>query len=280
LERGGSIEPHSRSSAASATDGGVTHSAIYQGHVAHNRPGKHRLRYRVFMLAIDLDELPTLTARLKRLTHNHPGWLALYDRDHASRVDAPLKPQIEAKLREAGISWNGGRIVMLSMPRMFGYVFNPLTVYFCTRLDGELAAIVHEVKNTFGEQHFYVLPPARAANGDVAQTCEKDFFVSPFLEMDLRYEFRIAPPAESVRVAMVVKRGRDTALTASFAGERSDLTDANILRAWVAHPAMTLGAIAAIHWEALKMLAKGVRFIGRRGGAKPAAPPTPAPDSP
>lgn len=258
----------------------MTHSAIYQGHVAHNRPGKHRLRYRVFMLALDLDELPALTQGLRRFTHNRAGWLSLYDRDHASRTDAPLKPQIELKLRAAGVRWSGGRIVMLSMPRMLGYVFNPLTVYFCTHHEGQLAAIVHEVKNTFGEQHFYVLPPARAANGDVAQACEKDFFVSPFLEMDLRYEFRIAPPEECVRVAMVVKRGRDTALTASFAGERSELTDANILRAWLAHPAMTLGVIAGIHWEALKMLAKGVRFIGRHGAAKPAAPPTPAPDSP
>ncbi|MEZ6023671.1 MAG: DUF1365 domain-containing protein [Hyphomonadaceae bacterium] len=254
-------------------------SGLYLGHVAHARPGKHRLRYRVFMLALDLDDLPALTRRLKTLTHNRSGLLGLFDRDHAGRIDAPLKPQIEAKLREAGIAWDGGRIVLLTMPRMFNYVFNPLSVYFCTRSDGALAALVHEVSNTFGEQHFYVLAPKTEANGDISQACDKDFFVSPFLDMDLRYEFRVTPPGERARVAMIVRRGAEIALTASFSGERRALTDANLLRAWASHPAMTLGVIAGIHWEALKMMLKGVRFLGRRGAPKPSASPTPAPSS-
>lgn len=238
-------------------------SALYIGQVAHNRPGKHRLRYSVFMLAVDLDELGALDLRL--LKHNRGALLSLRDRDHGGRVEAPLKPQIEAKLREAGIAWDGGRIAMLTMPRLFNYVFNPLTVYFCYRPDGVLAALVHEVSNTFGEQHFYVLPPARQENGIVTQACAKDFFVSPFLEMDLRYEFHILPPAEDVTVAMVVKRGAQIALTASFAGKRRDLTDAALLRAWLGNPLMTFKVIAGIHWEALKMMLKGVRFLGRRG---------------
>lgn len=238
-------------------------SALYLGHVAHNRPGKHRLRYSVFMLAVDLDELSALDLRL--LKHNRGALLSLKDRDHAARIDAPLKPQIEAKLREAGIAWDGGRIVMLTMPRLFNYVFNPLTVYFCTRPNGELAALVHEVANTFGEQHFYVLPPARQENGIVTQSCAKDFFVSPFLEMDLRYEFHILPPGEDVTVAMVVKRGAQIALTASFAGKRRPLTDAALFRAWLTNPLMTFTVIAGIHWEALKMMLKGVRFLGRNG---------------
>ncbi len=115
-------------------------SALYIGHVAHNRPGKHRLRYSVFMLAVDLDELSALDLRL--LKHNRGALLSLKDRDHAARADAPLKPQIEAKLREAGIAWDGGQIVMLTMPRLFNYVFNPLTVYFCYHREGELAALM------------------------------------------------------------------------------------------------------------------------------------------
>lgn len=237
-------------------------NAIYTGHVAHVRPGKHRLRYPVFMLALDLDAPP---AGLKLLRHNRGALFSFFDRDHAGRRDAPLKPQIETKLREAGILWDGGRIVLLSMPRLFNYVFNPLSVYFCYRHDGTVAALVHEVSNTFGESHFYVLPPRIEANGNIQQNCDKGFFVSPFLESDLTYEFSITPPGQRVAVAMIVRRGEEVALTASFAGVRRDLDDAQLLRAWLGNPLMTFKVIAGIHWEALRMWLKGVRFLGRRG---------------
>lgn len=240
-------------------------SAIYTGAVAHNRPGKHRLRYRVFMLALDLDEIDALDQRLRLFAHNRCALIALFDRDHAGRIEAPLKPQIEAKLHEAGIGWEGGRIVLLTMPRLFNYVFNPLSVYFCWRRDGALAALVHEVSNTFGERHFYVLPARASESGAVTQNCDKAFFVSPFLEAGLHYEFRVTPPGERAIVAMTVKRGNDIALTASFAGEHRELTDAHLFRAWVGNPLMTLKVIAGIHWEALKMWAKGIRYLGRRG---------------
>ncbi|MEZ5956900.1 MAG: DUF1365 domain-containing protein [Hyphomonadaceae bacterium] len=237
-------------------------TAIYTGHVAHTRPGKHRLRYPVFMLTLDLDQPPS---GLKLLSHNRKALFAFFDRDHGKRGDEPIKPQIEAKLQEAGIAWDDGRIVLLTMPRLFNYVFNPLSVYFCDRRDGSIAALVYEVSNTFGENHFYVLPPRVEANGDISQSCAKEFFVSPFLEGDLRYEFRITPPGQRVAVAMVVWRGEEVALTASFAGTRRDLTDEQLLRAWFGNPLMTFKVIAGIHWEALAMWLKGVRFLGRRG---------------
>lgn len=238
-------------------------SGLYSGHVVHVRPGKHRLRYRVFMLAIDLDEINALDAQLKHFAHNRFSLMALHDRDHAGRVREPLRPQIERKLREAGVAFDGGQITLLAMPRILGYVFNPLSVYFCRRKNGELAALVHQVNNTFGEHHFYVLP-ARETNGVVAQDCAKDFFVSPFLEMDLRYQFQVLPPGEAVSVAMVVRRGAEVALTASFAGARRELTDRNLVRAWLGNPLLTFAVIAGIHWEAVKMLAKGIRYLGRR----------------
>jgi DUF1365 family protein len=246
-------------------------SALYVGHVAHNRPGKHRLRYRVFMLALDLDDVPTLARRLCLFSHNRFGLLSLFDRDHAGRANRPIRPQIEAKLRSAGVAWDGGRIVLLTMPRVLNYVFNPLSVYFCYRRDGQLAALIHQVANTFGERHFYVLPPAATEHGTIRQSCQKQFFVSPFLENHLRYDFNIIAPGPVVSVAMVVRRGAEIALTASFAGERRAFTDANLLRAWAGNPLMTLIVIAGIHWEALKMWSKGVRFLGRRGDARPAS---------
>lgn len=240
-------------------------NGIYIGHVAHARPNKHRLRYSVFMLTLDLDDIP----RLALLKHNRFGLLSFHDRDHGAREDAPLKPQIEAKLRAAGIAWNGGRIVLLTMPRLFNYVFNPISVYFCYRPDGALAAIVHEVSNTFGERHDYVLPAHAQSDGLVTQRCAKDFFVSPFLESELTYDFRIRPPGDDVSVAMIVRRGAEIALTASFAGKRRPLTDDEILRAWLGNPLMTLKVIFGIHWEALKMMAKGVRYLGRGGRKDP-----------
>ena len=238
-------------------------SALYTGHVAHNRPGKHRLRYKLFMLALDLDELPGLARRLKLLTRNEPGLLAFYDRDHAARRDAPLRPQIEALVREAGISWDGARILLLTMPRMMNYVFNPLSVYFCLRRDGSVAALVHEVSNTFGERHAYVLAPAAVRDGRILQACDKEFFVSPFLEQEGRYEFCGLPPEHKVNVWFIVRRGEEAALAERRhrVAERADAP--GILRAVAGNPLMSLKVIAAIHWEALQMWLKGIPYLGR-----------------
>lgn len=242
----------------------MSQSALYVGHVAHRRPGKHRLRYSVFMLALDLDEVPMLDARLSFFSHNRFNLMSLFDRDHANRAHEPIRPRIEAKLCDARVAWDGGRIVLVTMPRLFNYVFNPLSVYFCYRRNGELAALVHEVSNTFGERHFYVLEPSSVAGAEITQSCQKTFRVSPFLEMDLRYEFRVTPPGERCVIAMAVRRGGEIALTASFAGDRRALTDASLLRAWAGNPLMTAKVIVAIHWEALKMWLKGVRYIARQ----------------
>lgn len=238
-------------------------SGLYRGDVDHARPGKHKLHYRLFMLAFDLDELDAMNGKLRFFSRNRFNLMSFFDRDHAGYIDAPVKPQIEVKLREAGIGWDGGDITLLCMPRVLNYVFNPLSVYFCRRRDGELAALVHEVRNTFGEHHFYVLPASEGAAGEVRQACAKDFFVSPFLEGDLRYEFRVKAPAERTLIAMTVRRGGDVALTASFAGDRVELSDGALLRAFFANPLMTFMVIAGIHWEALKMLVKGVRYLGK-----------------
>ncbi|HVY85711.1 MAG TPA: DUF1365 family protein [Caulobacterales bacterium] len=243
-------------------------SALYVGRVAHARFGakRHKLRYRIFMLALDLDELPSLS--LRTLSHNGANLYAVNNRDHCACTDAPLRPQIERKLTDAGIRTPGGRIVLLTMPRVLGYVFNPLSVYFCYDPSETLRAIVYEVSNTFGERHDYVLPVREEASGSVEQKCAKTFFVSPFLDMDLGYEFTIEEPGERVLIAMKVKRGEEVVLTASFSGERRPLSDANLLREFAIDPLMTFKAIAGIHWEAFKMWLKGVPYIGRGASAK------------
>ena len=241
-------------------------SALYDGEVVHQRlaPKRHRLRYRLFQLLVDLDELPALDESLRLFAHNRAALFSLHDRDHLAGDGRPLRAQIEVMLADAGIE-AGGPIRLLGMPRVLGYVFNPLSVYYCHRPDGGLAAVVLEVNNTFGERHVYLVEAGSGSDGQVVrQSCEKGFFVSPFLGLDMTYDFRLAAPAERAATAITV-RARDGApiLTAAFAGQRQPLTDRALGRAFAAHPLLTLKVVAGIHWEAVKLIAKGVKLRGK-----------------
>ena len=250
----------------------MTASALYTGLVTHRRtrPRAHALRYRIFNLLIDLDELPLLGRRLGVFAYNRPGLISFHDRDHGDRSGAPLRPQIEQTLRAGGVDIDGGPIRLLAMPRVLGYVFNPLSVYFCHRPEGDLAAILYEVNNTFGQHHSYLIPVDPGAGPMVKQRCAKAFHVSPFMDMAMTYDFRIVPPAETAVIAMQVSDVQGMMLSATFAGRRKPLTSASLLGAWLAHPLLTVKVIAGIHWEALKLFAKGVKL----------RPAVPEPDAP
>ncbi|MFN3583885.1 DUF1365 domain-containing protein [Phenylobacterium sp.] len=250
-------------------------SALYPGVVVHarTRPRKHRLRYRVFMLLIDLDEVDAQDRRLRLFSVRRPNLIGFDPRRHGDGSARPLKDQVAAILAGAGID-GGGAIRMLTLPTVLGHGFNPLTVYFCHRSGGALSAILYEVSNTFGERHSYLIP-AGALEGDAAlvrQGCDKGFYVSPFMDMDLSYAFRIRPPGEEVVVKVDARDDDGVVLAASFAGRRVELSDAALLRAWLGHPWMSLGVLAAIHWEALKIWLKGERLRPRP--PKPARPVT------
>jgi len=238
-------------------------SALYAGTVVHARlrPTKHRLRYRIFSLLLDLDELPTLNLRL--LSHNRFNLFSFHDRDHGDGSVTPLRTQIESHLRAAGYQVDGGPIRLLSMPRLFGYAFNPLSVYFCHRRDGSLMAVLHEVNNTFGERHCYLLPVEGQGGDVIRQSCPKRFYVSPFMDMAMTYHFRITPPADRVAVAIETSDADGPMLEAVFAGDRQPLTDRTLLRALIAYPLLTLKVVGGIHWEALKLWRKGMRLRPR-----------------
>jgi DUF1365 family protein len=240
-------------------------SALYDGAVTHQRltPRQHRLRYRLFQLLLDLDDLPALDRRLKLFGHNRAALFSLHDRDHLASDAGPLRAQIEAMLRAAGIESGGGPIRLLCVPRVLGYVFNPLSVFYCHRPSGELAAVVLEVNNTFGERHCYLVE----ADGDsevVRRGCAKTFFVSPFLGLDMTYDFRLAAPGERAATA-ILGRGPDGApiIAAAFSSTRRELSDGELGRAFFSHPLLTLKVVAAIHWEAAKLLTKGVRLVSK-----------------
>jgi uncharacterized protein len=241
-------------------------SGLYVGRVSHTRvkPRKHALAYRVFMLLVDLDELPAL-ARLKTLGVGRFNLFGFDPRRFGDGSGTSLKAQVEATLAAAGIA-HGGPVRMLAMPQILGRAFNPLTVYFCHGADGALSAILYEVNNTFGERHSYLIPAPNAAL--VKQACAKQFYVSPFMDMDLSYAFRILRPEERVLVAVDTSDADGLVLAASFSGERRPLTDGQLLKAWLTHPWMTLGVVAAIHVEALKIWLKGEKVRVR--------PPAPA----
>jgi DUF1365 family protein len=237
-------------------------SGLYPGVVAHARlrPRAHRLRYRVFMLLLDLDEAATLDRGLRLFSLGGFSLTAFHPADHGDGSDRPLKAQVEARLAAAGLA-SGGPVLALSMPRILGGAFNPLTVYFCHDRAGALSAILYEVNNTFGERHEYLLP---ATDGEmVRQACRKAFHVSPFMDMDLDYAFEVRPPGAAVSVVVAVSDAAGLVLSTSFAGRRGELSDRALLRAWLTHPWMTLGVLTAIGWEAVKIRLKGERWRPR-----------------
>jgi len=239
-------------------------SALYFGTVVHQRlkPRRHDLSYRVFSLLLDLDEIDGLAQRLRLFSRNRFNLFSFYDRDHGERGGA-LKPYVETQLARAGIDLAGGSIRLLCFPRLLGYVFNPLSIYYCHHADGGLRAVLYEVSNTFGEWHSYLIPVRADAGALVSQSCAKEFYVSPFMAMDCRYAFRLMPPGE--RLAVYIRQtDRDgPILHASLEGERAPLDDGTLFRAFLRHPFMTLKVIGGIHWEAVKLWRKGLRPLPR-----------------
>ena len=239
-------------------------SSLYVGSVMHRRlrPRRHDFRYRAFWMLLDLDELDELSSRLRWFSYNRPNLFSFYDSDHGDGTSAPLRSQIDSQLGEAGIDLAGGRVWLLCMPRTLGYCFNPLSIFFCHRGDGSLAAIVYQVHNTFAERHSYVIAVERTGDA-IHQWCRKLFFVSPFMDMDMRYDFRIVGPNERIVVAICARSAEERVLQAVLAGERQPLTDRELTRVFLRMPAITLKVMAAIHWEALKLWAKRIGFRPR-----------------
>ena len=239
-------------------------SGLYAGvtHHARFRPRAHRLRYRLFMMLLDLDEAEALSKRLKRFGYNRPALISFYDRDHLAGGDTPLHVQVRSELDRAGLDLQGGPIRLLCMPRVLGFVFNPISVYFCHRPDNTLGAVLYEVNNTFGQRHSYLIPVSAADAGkdEIAQSCDKHLHVSPFMDMAMRYHFRVSPPGAAVRLIVDAHDAEGPKLAACFRGERAELTDRAILKAFLAHPLLALAVLAGIHWEAVKLLLKGLRL--------------------
>ncbi len=239
----------------------MTVSSLYAGTVIHRRmrPCAHGLRYTIFMMLLDLDELSALSRRLRLFKADGRGLFGFHQRDHGAGAPAGLRGWVENLLLQAGITPDGGAIRVLCMPRILGHAFNPLTVYFCHRADGGLSALLYEVNNTFGQRHAYLIP-VNDERSPITQDCAKDFYVSPFMDMDLRYRFRVVPPADRVGISIDASDANGVVLVASFVGRHRALTDAALLGFFLRMPLLGLKVLAGIYWEALLIWRKGIKL--------------------
>jgi uncharacterized protein len=244
-----------------------TAAALYFGEVMHARlkPIGHRFSYRVMSLLIDLDRLEEADRLSPLFGVNRAALYSFHEADHGERDGSPLRRYAQRRAAEHGVDLAGGRVLLLCYPRLFGYAFNPLSVYFCYRADGELALMIYEVRNTFGEIHPYVLAvkPGEISAAGIRQEQDKLFYVSPFIGMAMRYHFRVSPPGERIKLRILETDCEGPLLAATFNGRRRALTSAALLRSFFALPVVSLKIVAAIHWEALRLWLKGLRLVPR-----------------
>ena len=240
----------------------INNSCIYIGSVTHKRfkPKKHFFKYNVFSLFLDLDEINELDEKIPFFSRNKFNILSFFDKDHGNRDGSSIKAWLIQVLQKKNISTRSIKIKILCYPRILGYVFNPLSIFFIYDSYSNPIAILYEVKNTFGEQHTYVFK-IDIKNKQISNNCKKKFYVSPFMDLESKYFFKVLIPNERLSVIIDQRDKEGKLLFASQDGERVKLSSKNLLISYLKHPLMTLKIISAIHYEALKLWIKGIKLV-------------------
>ncbi|MEL6966717.1 MAG: DUF1365 domain-containing protein [Pseudomonadota bacterium] len=243
--------------------------ALYRGDVVHKRvtPVEHKLRYRVFSMLLDVDTIDETAAKLNLFSVNRFNLFSLRQSDHGFRDHRTLSEFARTVARDCGAADQIVGTKVLFYPRILGFAFNPLTVYYGLNDAGGVVLAIYEVRNTFGEDLTYVLQAGAERAGTYTHRIEKSFYVSPFNTVDGDYTFHITRPGEELTVGVALKDENGPVLRTHFKGSKHALTDKGLLKVFVAYPLMTLKIVAGIHWEALKLWKKGLRMK-----AKPKAP--------
>ena len=237
-------------------------SSLCEGFVTHRRVEgpRHAFRYRVLMTLLDLDEIPDLDRSLRLFGHDRPRPLSFRDRDHLEGSGRGVRAELESLVRAESREMPAGRILLLTHCRVLGYVFNPVSFFYCHDPEDRLALVVAEVNNTFGDRHSYVLP----VEDGYAWRRKKLMHVSPFTRPDEgTYVFELPPPGPWVEASIDLTRSGGTVVATRLSLESRPMTDRAILSALVRYPFQTLKVIAAIHWEALRLWWKGAPFWAR-----------------
>ncbi|HRI83284.1 MAG TPA: DUF1365 domain-containing protein [Opitutaceae bacterium] len=264
-------------------------SCLYECDVMHARfaPREHRFVYRLFLFAIDLDELAALHHRLPLFSVNRANLYSFRESDylptheplHPARDnpnpichlidDKPrgLKARVVGYLAAQGVDLTGGRVVLVTLPRIFGYLFNPVSFYFCYDRHGACVATLAEVTNTFREMKPYFLGPSARADGAFRLRVPKHFYVSPFSDVDVEFDFMLRPPDNRLAVQIDDHTGGRRTLTSTLTGPRRALTGARLAWFTVKYPLLTLRIIALIHWHALLLWLKRVPWFTKAGRA-------------
>jgi DUF1365 family protein len=243
-------------------------AVLYIGETVHQRvgPRPHRFSYRLFQLLLDVDRVDEATKGLRWLRHGRFGLFSFDEADHGSRDGSPLRLWAEDTLRQAGLNAEAATIRLMAFPRVLGFIFNPISIWFVEDRAAALEAVIYEVNNTFGQTHAYVLPATGA--GVQRQRADKRLYVSPFYKVEGQYQFTLTQPDDRFQLTIVKAVDGRPDFTASLWGEREPVSDARLMRLFLSMPLMTLKVVAAIHWEALKLLLKGAPFGARPPGPK------------
>ena len=237
-------------------------SCIYNGIVKHRRfkPIEHSLNYRTFSILLDLDEIENLAKSISIFSLNKFNIFSFYNRDHGARDGSSLKDWVKKNLKKFNISNNITTIKLLCYPRVFGYVFNPLSIFYCYEKN-DLKAIFYEVKNTFNEQHTYIFKIKN--NEKIEQKCKKKFYVSPFMDMETYYNFKLINPKEKLSIFIRQTDEDETVLTATQTGDKKEFSFNQLLINFFKYPLMTIKIISSIHYEAFFLWKKGAVFRKR-----------------
>lgn len=236
---------------------------IFTAKVMHRRsfPKENRFTYEIYYLALPLSQLNQQQA----LKVNERGGMSLQEKDFGARNGSSLHGWAMQQLAEHGLDAHVKEIVFVTMPRILGYGFNPVSFYLALDESGQLRAFIAEVHNTFGESHSYIGGHAdrRAIDGNEWIETDKLFHVSPFLTRDGHYRFRIAHEAAGKLGIWIdyVNPNGETQLFTSLTGTLHPLSKTALRRTALRYPLMTFKTIALIHWQALKLFAKRVRYI-------------------
>ena len=240
----------------------MTNSCIYNGKVIHKRfkPKEHYFKYSVFSLLIDLSELRKIDQEISFFSLNKFNLISFHEKDHGERDGSSLKEWVKKNLEQNKIDTTDIKIKLLCYPRIFGYVFNPLSIFFCYARDGSLIATLYEVCNTFSERHTYLFPVSQCGQKVIRQECPKSHYVSPFIDMTGSYRFSLSPPSDDIRLAIRYEDAGALVLAASFLGRAKKISNLATVTCLLRTPLQSLKVIAGIHLEALYMWIKGFKI--------------------